>query len=106
MDFGGLQYSYGESNASVHLMALGMFVAVVACILTTKLKKLTKPLLVVAAAGGVVGAVGGVWMAFPNVYRHAKFLTGDTSVLTATIPKNYNGFIINPLGVPVTRQIV
>lgn len=106
MDFGGLHYSYGESNASVHLMALGMFVAVVACILAGKFKKLTKPLLVVAAGGGVVGAIGGVWMALSNVYRHAKFLTGDTSVLSATIPKDYNGLIVNPLGVQVTRQVV
>ena len=44
-------------------------------------------------------------MGISHVYRSAKLLTGDTSVLTASLPANHNGLYVNPLGVRVTQQL-
>ena len=103
MDFGGLHYTAGESNASMHFTAIGLVVAVLSVVAATRVsKRLGKPLLILAAGGALVGVVGGFWMAGSHVYRTARLLTGDTSMLQATVPVNkLNSFVINPLGVPV-----
>ena len=105
MDFGGLHYSTGQSDASIRFMVAGVAVCMLSLVLAARFKQVQKPLLVVAAGGAAVGAMGGVWMGASHVYRRAQFLTGDRSVLTSSIPANYNGFVFNPLGVQVTRQV-
>ena len=51
MDFGGLHYSTGTSDASIRFMAGGVFVCMLSLILATKFKKAEKPLLVLSAGG-------------------------------------------------------